>query len=137
DLIAAQGFIAADGAGRMIELSIGVLVPLATLLAFEFAGRAVAPGWRRVQIHVSETSNCVQTLPSSRLPAQVVGWSVAGCGCLIGSLAFTTGDDRGVLLGFGGMMCALGAVIYWASRRERATHDPNEKKSASYAETSP
>lgn len=137
DLVAAQGFVAADGARRMIELSIGVIVPLITLLGFEFAGRAATPGWRLVQSQISESSHSTQTLSSSRLPAQVVSWSVAACGCLIGSLAFTSADDRGVLLGFGGTMCAIGAIIYWASHREQITQDPHAEYDDTYAKNSP
>ena len=122
ELIAAQGFVATEGANRMMELIIGVMVPLVTLTGFQLSGEKVTSGWRQVEIHKSKVIVDTSAQQASQLPSQVIGWSVIACGCLIGSLAFLSTEDRSVLLTFGTVMCLLGVVIGWLSRQQRMTH---------------
>ena len=117
DCVAATLSVAKEGATRIIELSIGVVLPIIVLAVFEIAGRTTSPGWLRVQRHMQQASAHVAETTGSPLPAQTVGWSTGICGALFVTMAIVSTSDRGILLGFGGVLSIVGLTICLTSRR--------------------
>lgn len=95
-----------------VDLLLGVVLPLVILGGLQLCLSETSAGWKRIadfaaQARASEPG----TAQASRMPALVVGWSLFGCAGMMLSLGCAASSSRGVLLGFGVLLAALGVGI--------------------------
>jgi len=101
---------------RSIELLIGVVVPAVLVGVLHHTTRATDAGWTRVsQVAVARAEEPV--LQSSRMPALIVGWSLAASGMMMGILAISDTENRSILGAFAAVLWVLAAAILGFSSR--------------------
>lgn len=108
------------GNARVADLTVGTLVPVLFLAAFELLARQPHAGWHRVMKHRSQASELPAPKASS-LPALMCGWSVAAIAVLIGVLALFDSEDMGVLLISAAILAMVSGGIFLAARRKSGT----------------
>lgn len=118
DLVAASELVSTQGAGRTIELFIGVVVPIAVLLVFQVSGQSVTSGWLQVQNRLSSAPSSDGRPESSRLPAKIVGWSTLLFAFVIFLLTLWSPKDAKVLLAYSATLFTVGMTACWVSKKQ-------------------
>ena len=96
-----------------IEVIIGVLLPIAMLIAFEWRKHGVDAGSVRVAQHCAESlaQTSHEVRPFDPFAARMVMFSLLILGAWILILGFTVTTERSVLLSFGGVLVLSAAVL--------------------------
>lgn len=96
-----------------VEVIIGVLLPIAMLIAFEWRKHGVDPGSVRVDKHGADTRapEESQTRLFDPFAARMVMFSLLILGAWILILGFTVTAERNLLLGFGSVLMLSAAVL--------------------------
>jgi len=101
----------------IVEIAVGVLVPLTTLLLFELRSKQISAGFTRMQ---TETISMEATSAPRQLavyPARLLAYSMGVLSLIIYALAFTAGDQMGLVIAFGLVLSAICGVILWSLRK--------------------
>lgn len=110
---------------KIAETLSGVVLPVLVLVIVQLLSKGTSKGYERIVALQQEEAAQEATgrVKASRLPAIMVGWSVAMCGFLMMGLVFVNDEDRGILAGFGVAMFVIAAAILGLSYRVRARRD--------------
>jgi len=103
-----------QGNGRLAEMLVGTVLPLAILVSLELGLRRNHAGWERVSSR-TPTAGSRAGKPSP-LPAILCAWSTLGTGLLMIVLAAFSREDAVVILSFGAVMIVIGAGILLVTR---------------------
>lgn len=103
--------------GKLIETFIGVVLPLMITAGVAHFARGEAPGWRRVAALERPPEGEHQAPKASRIPALVVGWSMAACSVMMVALIFVNEQNKGTLAVFAGILAGISGVTFLLSRK--------------------
>lgn len=105
--------------GKLIETFIGVILPLLITFAVSYFSKGVAPGWARIEALGSEDQHNEDLVQPSKIPALIVGWSMAVCSLMMLILVFVNSQDRGTLGAFTVVLALISIVILRRSSQKR------------------
>ena len=94
---------------RDVQVFVGIVPPLLTLLAIEFISRKTHPNVERTQA-LADTHAEEQTMPS-QMPKYVIAWSSIALGVVLAALTVLQADDRGYLIGGAVILFAVGGAM--------------------------
>ncbi len=98
--------------GTMVDLIIGVVLPVCLLTVMHYWRGETALGWTRVQQQVSEVIASGKVTEASSLPAIIVGGCLLLCGILMfGLIPFNESGHR-ILAVFGAVLLLISALIF-------------------------
>ena len=97
---------------KLIETFIGVVLPLLITFVVVRFSREDSPGWGRIEsLRVQEESGKDEG-ESRRVPALIVGWSMAVCSGMMLILVFVNNTDRGTLFVFSMILAVISALVF-------------------------
>ncbi len=99
----------------MVDVTVGVILPVIVLSAAHFVSRGEAPGWRRTQEAASAAIR--NNGPIDTLPARALGVSLSVSGAVILALVPFDPGYRTSLGAFGAAVLLLGIGVWLAARR--------------------
>jgi Na+/proline symporter len=99
----------------MVDVVVGVILPVIVLTTAHFLARDEAPGWRRVQD--AAASGARNRGPTDTMPARALGVSLTISGIVILVLVPFDPDFRVSLGTFGAAVLLLGVSVWLAARR--------------------
>ena len=105
--------------GKLIETFIGVVLPLLITFTVSYFSKKEAPGWARIEALGAEGDLEENLARPSKMPALVVGWSMAACSLMMFVLVFVNSRDRGALAGFAISLALISAVILRLTSQKR------------------
>lgn len=101
---------------RIADLTSGIMTPLVALAILEVMAKTEHPGWARAMDSMRSFHES-RELDSSDMPAKMVAITLAAIGSVMWVLAVFDPTARWTLLGFGAILFAISAVVFFASRR--------------------
>jgi len=102
---------------RIVDLTAGIIFPVALLSCLEFSSKNEHPGWQRV----AETSRQFRDLPaveSSSLPVKMVSISLTIIAVLMVVLAVRDREEAVILVSLAAVLAAIAGALYLAMRRK-------------------
>ena len=100
---------------RMMELLVGVIMPVIILAVLEWRSTSTSTGWKLVQKNAALLKTGAHPV-SSDLPARMVMWNLSALGLLMLVLAFITDGSSDVLLTFAVALLMIAGSIFWFLR---------------------
>ncbi|MBC2602227.1 sodium:solute symporter family protein [Puniceicoccus vermicola] len=98
--------------GTMVDLLIGVAIPVVILTAMHFWRGETSAGWIRIEQQVSEVIAAGKTTVASTLPAVIVGGCIFLCGILMFGLIPFNREGRLILAIFGAVLFLISGGIF-------------------------
>ncbi|MBC2595317.1 Na+:solute symporter [Ruficoccus amylovorans] len=98
--------------GTLVDLIVGVVVPVGILSVLHLTQRQTASGWLRVERQVSEVISAGKVTEASSLPAIIVGGCLLVCAVLMFGLIPFNDSGHGILATFGSVLLLLGGGIF-------------------------
>ncbi len=113
--------------GTVIDMSIGVLLPILTLTVMQYFNKKDSKGWNNVQEHQrqqTEESDAKPESKASSLPALIVSICLALCSLLMfGLIPFNPSEIMPELIVFGlALLSIAGAIYYFYKRNSRLSN---------------
>ena len=106
-----------------MEVGVGVLVPLITMIVFELAGRKVSPGFTQIK----QMSKVSQDLTAKGqivvFPARLLAYSIGLLSLVMYALAAWANDKAWLMAGFGAALSALCAFILLALKKMKPNNN--------------
>jgi SSS family solute:Na+ symporter len=103
-----------------VDIALGALLPVIVLTLVQAASRGIAIGWQQVATLPPVESLSPATKNTERLPAQVVGWSLAACSATMTVLTLLNDQNRGTLGTFAAGLFVIAAIVLMGSRSTRS-----------------
>jgi Na+/proline symporter len=101
----------------MIEVGIGVCIPLLTLLVFELLEKNTAEGFVNMQHCKKKSSNTIPSSTIATYPARLLAYSIGVLSLMMYALAFTAGDKTYMVLTFGLVLSLISITILFKTRK--------------------
>src|SRR5690606_35464042 len=100
------------------EVGVGLIVPLAVLALFERFGQRTAAGFVKLGEHTLQKSESTQVVSTvAAYPARLLAYSIGALSVLMYALAFTAGDKKGLVIGFGVVLSGICGLILWSLKK--------------------
>jgi Na+/proline symporter len=99
----------------MVDVTVGVILPLIVLTVTHLVSRGEAPGWRRAQQSAAMASR--NSGPTDTMPARALGVSLSVSGLVVLALVPFDPAYRASLGAFGAAVLILGISVWLAARR--------------------
>jgi solute:Na+ symporter, SSS family len=121
---------------RTKDILLGVVLPVALIALVQALSKGTSEGWRKVAALAGPAEDQVAPVAANRKAGMVVGWSLAICALLMGSLLLFDPDEKAVLIGFTLSLAALAALVLRLSwRAERPDFHDGRRADANAAKT--
>lgn len=104
---------------QVLEVAIGLLVPLLVLLVLEVLASQAAPGFGRVRERVTPIVADDSGNQLSLFPARILAYSMGVLALLMLALVFTAGDKAVLVGGFSLVLASISGGILWVLRASK------------------
>jgi SSS family solute:Na+ symporter len=100
--------------GTIVDISIGVILPVVILSVMHYLSKNTSSGWQRVQDHQSDVQlTRKEVSKASSLPALIVSICITLCAIIMFALIpFNPAESTGLLCIFGGLLLLISIVIF-------------------------
>ncbi|WP_425400095.1 sodium:solute symporter family transporter [Aeoliella sp.] len=96
---------------KVMDLLLGVLVPIVVLLLLQTLSRKTSVGWVRLSL-AAEKLNLQQPLTNhNQTPARTVAWSLIVCGGMMAMLALYDTEGQFILTSFAAALLGVGIIL--------------------------
>ncbi|MDD7985250.1 Na+:solute symporter [Lentisphaera marina] len=102
----------ANGNGKIVDLIIGVVVPVAVLIFMDKSAKSVAEGWNNVENLIAKSKEEGEVKKASDLPAKIVATCLLVLALMMFGLVIYNEQDKGLLAGFGLVLVLIGGGIF-------------------------
>ncbi len=103
---------------RLVDILIGVVLPLITMSIIQLRSHKTDDGWRRVEALQAETdASPPQEYEFDATPAWIVVVALIACGFTMTMVAMFSGSRQSELLIFAGLLFAISAFVYFGIRK--------------------
>ncbi|MDP0495096.1 MAG: sodium:solute symporter family protein [Verrucomicrobiota bacterium JB024] len=105
--------------GTMVDLIVGVAVPVALLSVLHFSSRQTAGGWLRVERKIHDVRIVGKVTQASDMPALIVSGCLLVCALLMFALLPFNQSGHGILTAFGCVLLLLSGSIFLSLKFKR------------------
>ncbi|MGI8633790.1 MAG: sodium:solute symporter family transporter, partial [Segetibacter sp.] len=102
---------------QVLEVAIGLIVPLAILTVIELNSKPISIGFKTVHKIIKSDAKIPTDKSIAHFPARILGFSITGLSLLMFSLIFTAGEQSKLVALFAAVLLALGAIILCLVRK--------------------
>ncbi len=106
--------------GTIIDINLGVTLPVVILSIMHFIRKDTSAGWKRVEAHQAEHDSESGTVSkASSLPALIVSICIAICAVMMFALIpFNPAQSTGLLSIFGSLLFLIALIIFIFYKRK-------------------
>ena len=98
--------------GKMVDLTIGVIIPIIVLIIMDKSKQSVADGWTKVEDYTKAHKAESKITEASDLPAKIVSFCLLILALMMFGLVLYNNQDKALLAGFGLVLLIISGTIF-------------------------